>query len=176
MRLTGQRQQAKTVTATRWARLCHRREVRNVRPPMPDAAASCAPNAEGLSAGTNSANRVGRLARSKARSRKSRRMACTGLVRRRRDVVSQRLLSTFWRTLNIPLPPGTASTIDLSSPKRVCHFLTEVRPWLGGTLSRISNRRLTRWGGARWSFSTCPRANPRSPFEWPKSHLPSASS
>jgi hypothetical protein len=47
-------------------------------PPMPAAAASWAPRVDGVSVGTNSANLVGRVAKSFAKSRKSARMACTG--------------------------------------------------------------------------------------------------
>jgi hypothetical protein len=113
-------------------------------PPMPCPAASCAPNVASSEAGTSSAMRVGRRARYRASPLISWRTLCTPEVRRKRDPLSQRCLSTSWITLKSPRPPGMAKTMERSSHTSVCHLLMLMRRCPGVTESKSSKIRSTR--------------------------------
>jgi hypothetical protein len=113
-------------------------------PPMPDPAASCAPNVADSKAGTSSAMCVGRRARSLASPLKSWRTLCTPDVSQTLFPLSQRCLSTSCRTLKSPLLPGMAKTMERSSPTSFCHLFVLMRRCIGVTESISSNILSTR--------------------------------
>jgi hypothetical protein len=102
---------------------------------------------DGTLEGTSSAMRVGRACRSTASVRKSRSTAWTLSVRRSLVPSSRRTFSTSCRTLKRPWDPGTASTMERSSPRSFCHFLVLIRRCEGTTESSSSRRRSIRWEG-----------------------------
>jgi hypothetical protein len=102
----------------------------NHTPPMPRPLASCAPTSSGLGCGTISNNLVGRDERSWASQRKSASVSWTPRDNRMRP--SDLCCSASWRRLKRPLLPGMAMAMERNSPRTCCHFLTEIRCWVGG--------------------------------------------
>lgn len=134
---------------------------KNKTPPMPGLAASTAPYTTG-SPGMSSAIRLGRVARSAARTRKSCRKWWTGPRRRTLCVVSCRRASCM--VLNKPRAPGMAVTMERSSPRMRCQALVAMRLRVGGTASRISLRRRTRCGGNCSVMAVVSTSQPRMTF------------
>lgn len=96
----------------------------NQMPPMPGRAASTAPMPEGES-GTNSASRVGRVCKSRARASKSSSWARTCRSIRTRCRSEWRM--PVCKVLKRPRPPGMARTMLRSSPKTFCQAFKETR-------------------------------------------------